>query len=148
MRAKRTLIGLAATAAAITGSIFAAPTVAASPINGCPSNDFCFYFNSNYAGARADYFWSDGTLDNELFNHGGSSGQGVQVKNNAASAVNNYAFTAVVYYNSGCNGSHATQSFGAFGKNNFNATMKNNNASFRWPGSSGADADCANRDQF
>jgi peptidase inhibitor family I36 len=141
-------VGLAAAAAAITGSIVAAPAASAAPINGCPDFDFCFYFNSGYAGARADYVWSDATLDNELFNHGGANGQGVQVKNNAASAVNNYAFTAVVYFNSGCNGSHASQSFGAFSKNNFNATMKNNNASFKWLGGNPGDTDCANRDQF
>jgi len=148
MRAKRVLIGVAATIAAITGSVVAAPPASAATLHGCPQTYFCFYFNSNFAGARADYFYSDGTLDNELFNKGGTNGRGVQVKNNAASAANNWSYYATVYYNSGCNGSIASQSFGAYGSGNFNATMKNNNASFRWPASFGAFRDCANRDQF
>ncbi len=148
MRAKKVLIGLTAVLAAITGSVVGAPAASAAAINGCPEAYFCFYFNSNFEGARADYFHSDGNLDNELFNKGGTSGRNVQVKNNAASAVNNWSYAARVYYNSGCNGSVASQSFGAFGKANFNATMKNQNASFKWPASFGANSDCAYRDQF
>ncbi|TDV56467.1 peptidase inhibitor family I36 protein [Actinophytocola oryzae] len=95
----------------------------------------CFYFNSNYAGARADYLYSDGNLDNERFNKGGSGANGynVVVKNNAASVVNNWSYSATVYYNSGCNGSVASQTIGAYGKANLNASMKNENASFREP---------------
>lgn len=148
MRAIRALIGVVAIVAAIIGSVVAAPTASAATINGCPENYFCFYFNSNFAGARADYFYSDGNLDNELFNKGGTSGRGVVVKNNAASAVNNWAYYATVYYNSGCNGSVASQSFGAYSKGNFAEPMKNDNASFKWPASYGAFSDCANRDQF
>jgi hypothetical protein len=71
------------------------------------------------------------------------------VKNNAASAANNYAYYATVYFNSGCNGSIASQTFGAFSSGNFNSTMKNENASFKWPeGPVSTDRDCANRDQF
>ena len=70
------------------------------------------------------------------------------MKNHAASAVNNWSYYATVYYNSGCNGSVASQTFGAYGSGNFNATMKNENASFNWPTSFGAYKDCANRDQF
>jgi Peptidase inhibitor family I36 len=86
-------------------------------IHGCNAGYFCFYFNSKFAGARADYVDSDGNLDNETFTEGGSNGRGVQVKNNAASAVNNWAYYAAVYYNSGCNGAYASA--------NFDATMKN-----------------------
>lgn len=70
------------------------------------------------------------------------------MKNHAASVTNNWSYTATVYYNSGCNGSVASQSFAPYSSGNFNATMKNQNASFRWPGSAGASSDCANRDQF
>ncbi|MEU4806300.1 peptidase inhibitor family I36 protein [Actinosynnema sp. NPDC023587] len=150
MRAKRVLIGLTATLITITGSVLAAPAASAAVIEGCPELYLCFYFNSNFQGARADYLESDGNLDNEKFNKRGTNGNGlgVPVKNNAASVVNNWNELATVYYNSGCNGSVAKQSFGAYGKANLNATMKNENASFNWPNSSGVYKDCANRDQF
>lgn len=148
MRSKRIMLGLVVSITAILGSVLAAPTASAATLHGCPDTYFCFYFNSGFAGARGDYFYSDGNLDNELFNKGGANGRGVQVKNNAASVVNNWLPTAVVYYNSGCNGTVDSQSFGSYASANFKASMKNNNASFRWPGSTGAFSDCANRDQF
>ncbi|WP_326959635.1 MULTISPECIES: peptidase inhibitor family I36 protein [unclassified Amycolatopsis] len=127
-----------------------AATVSPAASAACPSAYFCFYFNSGNAGAHGDYFYSDGNLGDELFNKVGttSNGLGVQVKNHAASVTNNWSYTATVYYNSGCNGSVASQSFAPYSSGNFNATMKNQNASFRWPGSAGASSDCANRDQF
>jgi len=94
-------------------------------LHGCPDLYLCFYFNSNFEGALAN----------------------VQVKNNAASVVNNAGWTATVYYNSGCNGSVASQSFGMYGGANFTATMKNNNASFKWPSGPVVFSDCAKRDQ-
>ena len=143
MRAKRILAGFVATVAVLTGSVLAAPAASAATIHGCPEVYFCFYYNSNFGGARADYLRSDGNLDNERF-----GANGPVVKNNAASAVNNWNYYATVYYNSGCNGSVASQTFGAYGSGNFNATMKNENASFKWPASYGVYKDCANRDQF
>ncbi|MEV7041735.1 peptidase inhibitor family I36 protein [Amycolatopsis sp. NPDC051061] len=147
MRAKRVLTGLAAFAAAIAGTAIAAPAASAATQHGCPDLYFCFYFNSNYGGAFANYAYSDGNLDNELFRWGGSNGRGVVVKNNAASVFNNAEWAATVYYNSGCNGSVASQSFGAYSGGNFTATMKNNNASFKWPAGPVLFGDCANRDQ-
>jgi hypothetical protein len=66
-------------------------------------------------------------LGDELFNKAGTTtkGLGVLVKNNAASAHNNWTFPATVFYNSGCNGSVASQTFGAYSSGNFNSTMKN-----------------------
>lgn len=150
MRVKRVLVVLAALIAASTGSIVVAPAATAATVNGCPEVYLCFYFNSDFEGARADYLRSDGNLDNETFNKRGTdgNGQGRVVKNNAASVVNNWSYYATVYYNSGCNGSVASQTFGAYRKGNLNATMKNENASFKWPASFGAYSDCANRDQF
>ena len=57
----------------------------------CPSARVCFYFNSDFQGARADYANSDATMGNELFTDGpaGRNGWGVQVNNNAASLINN-----------------------------------------------------------
>lgn len=140
--------GVAAAAALATAGLATAPAASAAVIHGCPEVYFCFYYNSNYEGAAAAYLLSDGNLENETFNRGGTTGRGKPVKNNAASAVNNWSYYATVYYNSGCNGSVASQTFGAYRSANFNATMKNENASFNWPTSSGAYRDCANRDQF
>jgi hypothetical protein len=147
MRVKRVLTGLAASAAMITGTTVAAPAASAADLYGCPDFNLCFYFNSNFEGALANYPYSDGNLDNEVFRWGGTNGRGVQVKNNAASVINNEGWTATVYYNSGCNGSVASQSFGMYGGHNFTATMKNNNASFKWPSGPVVFSDCANRDQ-
>lgn len=149
MRAKRVLTGLATFAAVITGTTVAAPAASAAggPIEGCPFLYLCFYFNSSYGGAFASYFYSDGNLDNELFRWGGTNGRGVQVKNNAASVVNNTEWAVTIYYNSDCDGRVASQSFGAFSKGNLNSTMKNNNASFKWPSAPTAFSDCERRDQ-
>ncbi|MEV6638672.1 peptidase inhibitor family I36 protein [Amycolatopsis sp. NPDC051371] len=147
MHAKRVLIGLTAFVAAIAGTTVAAPAASAGTLHDCPDLFFCFYFNSNFGGAHATYAYSDGNLDNEVFRWGGTNGRGVQVKNNAASVVNNAEWTATVYYNSGCNGSVASQSFGPYSGGNFTATMKNNNASFKWPSGPVIFSDCANRDQ-
>jgi peptidase inhibitor family I36 len=147
MRAKRVLTGLTALVAAVTGTTVAAPAASAADIRGCPDFSLCFYFNSDFGGARANYAYSDGNLDNEVFRWGGTNGRGVQVKNNAASVVNNAEWTATVYYNSGCNGSVASQSFGAYSGHDFTATMKNNNASFKWPSGPVVFSDCAQRDQ-
>ncbi|MCG8918533.1 peptidase inhibitor family I36 protein [Actinokineospora sp. PR83] len=141
---------LAVLTATITGGVVAAPAASAATINRCPAAYFCFFFNSNFEGAHADYLLSDGNLDNERFNKVGSTSRGldVVVKNNAASVVNNWSHAATVYYNSGCNGSVASQSIGTYTSANLNSTMKNENASFNWPTSTGAFKDCANRDQF
>ncbi|MFI5593093.1 peptidase inhibitor family I36 protein [Amycolatopsis sp. NPDC051758] len=147
MRVKRVLTGLAASAAVITGTTVAAPAASAADLHGCPDFYLCFYFNSNFEGALANYAYSDGNLDNEVFRWGGTNGRGVQVKNNAASVINNAGWTATVYYNSGCNGSVASQSFGMYGGANFTPTMKNNNASFKWPSGPVVFSDCAKRDQ-
>ncbi|ROP42447.1 peptidase inhibitor family I36 protein [Saccharothrix texasensis] len=150
MRVTRRLVGLAAVITTVIGSFAIAPTASAATIEGCREAYLCFYFNSNFEGARADYLLSDGDLDNEKFNNAGTDGNGFNyvVKNHAASVVNNWSYYATVYYNSGCNGSVASQSFGAYGKGNFTEPMKNDNASFKWPTSSGTFRDCANRDQF
>ncbi len=149
-KVRKTAIGAVLVAAGLTAATQTATASPAATIHGCPAAYFCFYFNSNYGGAHADYLLSDGNLGDELFNKTGTSSNGlnVQVKNNAASAVNNWSYTATVYYNSGCNGSVASQSIGAYGLANFNSTMKNQNASFKWPASFGSFSDCANRDQF
>ena len=77
---------------AVAGSLFAGVPAASAAGTGtaCPTDRFCLYFNSDFGGARADYAQSDAGLGNELFTDGpqGRSGWGVQVNNNAASAIN------------------------------------------------------------
>lgn len=148
MRGQRLVGGLAAATIAMIGSVVAAPAASAAPLRGCPDGYFCFYYNSYYAGARADYFLSDGNLANETFNKGGTSGQGRPVKNNAASAVNNWTYYAVVYYNSNCNGSVASQAYSGYSSANLSPELKNDNASFKWPGTPAGGSDCRDRDQF
>jgi hypothetical protein len=127
-----------------TGSV-AAPATAAAAIEGCGDGYFCFYHNSDFEGARADYWYSDGDLGDETFDKGGTNGRGHVVKNDAAGAVNNWAYSATVYYNSGCNGSYATQTFAPHRGANFSAVMKNENASFKWLGGGGPFTDCDER---
>ncbi|GGL22922.1 peptidase inhibitor family I36 protein [Phycicoccus endophyticus] len=83
----RRLTGAGGTAVLLAaGALAGAPTASAG--TPCPSNRLCFYFNSDFAGARADYRRSDATMTNELFSDGGGSGYNVVVNNNAASVRN------------------------------------------------------------
>lgn len=72
----------------------------------CPSGRVCFYFNSNFQGARADYANSDAGMGNELFTDGpaGRNGWGVQVNNNAASLINNTWAYITIYDSPDCVG--------------------------------------------
>ena len=100
----------AATAAAVlalgaSALLAGAPAANASGAGtACPSGRVCFYFNSDYQGARADYAYSDAGLGNELFTDGpsGRNGWGVQVNNNAASMINNSGHTVYLYTEAGC----------------------------------------------
>lgn len=64
----------------------------------------CFYFNSDFQGARADYAYSDAGLGNELFTDGraGRNRWGVQVSNNAASVINNTGKQLYWYKDANC----------------------------------------------
>ncbi|WP_460599926.1 CHAP domain-containing protein [Flexivirga lutea] len=104
---------------------------AATARNGvCESGEFCLYYNSNEAGSVSDFNTSIsdyGATQPGCYEFKGSgAGQGLCVKNQAASVWNRTGKTVYVYYNSGYAGSK--QSFGAGVKGNLNATLKNNNA--------------------
>jgi hypothetical protein len=107
MKMSRATAGLGAVLA-VAGSLFAGVPAASAAGTGtaCPTDRFCLYFNSDFGGARADYAYSDAGLGNELFTDGpqGRSGWGVQVNNNAASAINHTGKNVAVYYNSDCSG--------------------------------------------
>lgn len=107
-RTKTSRIASAVAAVALTGGAVAAtaPAASASPIRSCPDGRFCFFFNSNFEGARADFRYSDAGLGNELFDDRTGSGYNVQVNNNAASFVNNRGVTVYLYNVAGCDGSN------------------------------------------
>ncbi|GAB3350538.1 peptidase inhibitor family I36 protein [Micromonospora halotolerans] len=128
-------------ALAMTTSILtvASPAQAASRDGVCDSGEFCYFYNSNYAGSISDFTGSIedyGTTQPSCYEFkGAGAGQGLCVKNNAASVWNRTSKTVVVYYNSNFAG--ASQSFAAGAKANLNATLKNNNASHNIGGTSG-----------
>ncbi|WP_433142747.1 CHAP domain-containing protein [Actinomadura nitritigenes] len=129
---KRTLT-FAGAALALTAPLVASgsPAFAAARDGVCDSGEFCYYYNSDEAGSISDFTTSIGdygTTQPSCYEFKGpGNGQGVCVKNNAASVWNRTSHTVRVYYNSNYGGS--SQDFAAGAKGNLNATLKNNNAS-------------------
>lgn len=124
----------AATLAATMGTLVtAAPAQAASRNGVCESGEFCYYYNSGHAGSLSDHTGSladYGTTQPSCYEFKSSgNGQGLCIKNQAASAWNRTSSTVRVYYNSDYNGSYAYQDFAPGAKTNLNSTLKNNNAS-------------------
>ncbi|MGW1637188.1 hypothetical protein [Streptomyces lavendulae] len=94
MRLRRTVTALAMTAAAAGTALVAAPAAqAAAPSPNCLGyTAFCFFYNSNQQGSVAGWDMKDGWRGtDDTINLGGflttGPGQGVPVKNNAASAT-------------------------------------------------------------
>ncbi|GIF08403.1 peptidase inhibitor family I36 protein [Actinoplanes siamensis] len=138
----RKSLAVAGAALAVATSVvsFSSPASAASRDGACDSGEFCYYYNSNEEGSISDFTDSledYGTTQPSCYEFKGEgNGQGVCVKNNAASVWNRTAKTVRVYYNSDFGGSY--QDFAAGAKGNLNATLKNNNASHEvGPGSGG-----------
>lgn len=106
----------------------------------CDSGEFCYYYNSDNAGSVSDFTDSVGdygTTQPSCYEFkGAGNGQGLCVKNNAASVWNRTSKTVRVYYNSNFGGAY--QDFAAGAKGNLNATVKNNNASHELLGTGGA----------
>jgi Peptidase inhibitor family I36 len=129
----RKRLALVGTALAMATSILtvASPASAASRDGVCDSGEFCYYYNSNNTGSISDFTTSIddyGTTQPSCYEFkGAGNGQGVCVKNNAASVWNRTGKAVRVYYNSNFAG--ASQEFAAGAKGNLNATLKNNNAS-------------------
>ena len=116
------------------GSVAAPAAHAATARNGvCETGEFCLYYNSYEAGSVSDFSTSIsdyGATQPGCYEFKGTgAGQGLCVKNNAASVWNRTGKTVTVFYNSGYAG--ASQSFAAGVKGNLNSTLKNNNASHR-----------------
>lgn len=132
---------IALTAASLLAS---APAASASGSGtACPTNRFCFYFNSDFGGARADFANSDAGLGNELFTDGptGRSGWGVQVNNNAASVINHTGEYVQVHDATDCQGWFYYVAPGQ-ALNLSDLGLKNQVSSIYIPGS-----DCISRDQ-
>ena len=117
--------------AAVAGAT-AAPAEAATARDGvCDSGEFCYYYNSDQVGSVSDFKDSIddyGATQPTCYEFKGpGNGQGICVKNNAASVWNRTGKTVRVYYNSNFAGAH--QDFAPGTRGNLNATLKNENAS-------------------
>jgi len=129
----RRIITAAATVLTLGVAMLAVATPAsASERDGvCESGEFCYYYNSDNAGAISDFTGSlgdYGTTEPSCYDFKGTAaGHGQCIKNNAASVWNRSGKTVRVYFNSNFGGTF--QSFAAGAKGNLNATLKNNNAS-------------------
>jgi lysozyme len=99
----------------------------------CESGEFCYYYNSYNAGSMSDHPASQadyGATQPTCYEFKtAGSGQGVCVKNHAASVWNRTGKTVRVHYNSSYGGAYQAVAAGA--KVNLNATLKNQNASHR-----------------
>ncbi|USX48986.1 peptidase inhibitor family I36 protein [Lentzea sp. HUAS12] len=131
--------------ALVSASFGAGVANAATERNGsCESGEFCLYYNSDQAGSVSDFAGSiadygDSQPSCYEFKSAGN-GQGVCVKNNAASVWNKTSKAVTVFYNSNYGG--AKQTFAAGAKGNLKAELKNENASHRI-GDAGGDPDPA-----
>ncbi|MFJ6376313.1 peptidase inhibitor family I36 protein [Pseudarthrobacter oxydans] len=115
----------------------------------CPSGRVCFYFNSDFQGARADYAYSDAGMGNELFTDGpaGRNGWGVQVNNNAASVINNSGHTLYLYTEPNCDVRSMVGGGGLFPGTRYNLAAFNAKNDISSIQIAGVGSDCISRDQ-
>ncbi|WP_198042144.1 CHAP domain-containing protein [Kitasatospora azatica] len=137
MKNIRTALTVAGTALAMAVPLIgatSAPAFAAGRDGVCDSGEFCLYYNSDQAGSVSDFTGSVsdyGATQPSCYEFkGAGNGQGVCVKNNAASVWNRTGQTVRVYFNSGFGG--ASQDFAPGAKGNLNSTLKNNEASHQF----------------
>ncbi|REH34765.1 CHAP domain-containing protein [Kutzneria buriramensis] len=131
------MVTVAGAALALVAPLLAAtasPAFAASRDGSCDSGEFCYYYNSNEAGSVSDFTGSIsdlGATQPTCYEFkGAGAGQGLCVKNNAASVWNRTGYTVRVYFNSDFGGH--SQDFAPGAKGNLDATLKNNNASHQF----------------
>ena len=134
-KARRAATALAVAGASLVGAIAVAPSATAAGRNGiCETGEFCYYYNSDNAGSVSDFTTSlgnYGATQPDCYDFKGvGSGQGLCIKNDAASVWNRSSVPVTVYYNSYYGG--ASQTIPAGTQVNLNATLKNNNASHRF----------------
>ena len=130
---QRALRALLISLALVVGLVVMPGTASAGPTrNGiCEPGEVCFYFNSNQGGVLSDLNYplanyGTGSSCNHFLKPNGTS-SGICLKNNAASIWNRTKQIAWVFYNSGYKGFYQTFQPGV--KENFNSTLKNENAS-------------------
>ena len=117
----------AATLATTLGTVGLAQ--ADAPHNGvCEYGEICFHWDSNLGGSFRDYVGQTPDFAGDTFVSSGA-GQGQRVKNNSASAKNNWEIFARVYYNEWWSGPH--DDVPAYSWRNLVNTW-NDNASFYW----------------
>ncbi|GGU90817.1 hypothetical protein GCM10010182_01870 [Actinomadura cremea] len=140
-RTARLIARLTAAAAvlALGGAVLVpAPPASAASRNGvCEDGEFCYYFNSGNEGSVSDFTGSVadyGTTQPSCYDFKGSgNGKGQCIKNAAASVWNRSGKTVRVHYNSNYGGTY--QDFKPGAKGNLNSSLKNQNASHQFLGS-------------
>ncbi len=140
MKKKIAYAGLAGTLLSVAVLTATAPSAQAAARDGvCNAGEFCLYYNSGQLGSVSDFTTSVddyGATQPDCYEFkGAGAGQGLCVKNAAASVWNRTSGTVTVFYNSGFGGSSQAVATGV--KANLNATLKNQNASHQIGGSSG-----------
>ncbi len=139
MRTLDKILSTAAAATVLGGAVLAsaAPASAAGRNGVCESGEFCYYFNSDNQGSVSDFTGSVGdyaTTQPSCYDFkGAGAGKGKCIKNAAASVWNRSGKTVRVYFNSGHTGTY--QDFKAGAKGNLSPTLKNQNASHQFLGS-------------
>lgn len=111
----------------------AAPAQAATRDGVCDTGEFCYYFNSDFAGSISDHGTKLGdygttTPSCYTFRTAGRAGYGQCIKNNAASVHNRTGQTIRVYYNSDFSGTYVDIAAGVR-KNLAGTGLYNQNAS-------------------
>lgn len=136
MNTFKKMLSLAVTAAALAAPGLLQPTAAqaAARDGSCESGEFCYYYNSDFAGSISDFTGSvsdyGATQPGCYEFKGAGAGQYQCIKNNAASAWNRSGQTVRVYYNSNYGGTY--QDFAPGARLNLVAALKNNNASHQF----------------
>lgn len=111
-----------------------APAQAATRDGACESGEFCYFYNSDFAGSVSDHSaaslgdYGTTTPSCYTFRTSGRAGYGQCIKNNAASVWNRTGKTMRVYYNSDLTGKYVDVAAGV--KKNLAGTgLYNQNAS-------------------
>ena len=135
MKSARIQVLAAATGLVAVASIgLTAPAQASERDGLCEAGEFCYYYNRDHVGSISDFTGSVpdyGTTQPSCFEFkGAGSGQGLCIKNDAASVWNRSSVTVRVYYNSQYGGTYQNVAPGA--KVNLSTTLKNQNASHQF----------------
>ncbi|WP_436774110.1 hypothetical protein [Yinghuangia sp. YIM S09857] len=130
---KRSLAA-AASAAALASVVVTVPPAHAEGAGKCNPDrgEACLFYNSGQGGA---YYGTNKTTayTSTMRFGGGGNGNGVPVKNNAASVINfSFDHFLVIDYNSSNRCAYACQKITPHRSTNLNSTLKNNNAAQHW----------------